>query len=82
MQLETGDVSVTTFVAVETSHSLSKAVSTTSNLYGADILITQQILDRLLNYEVLQSGLNLTHSQDKDFIQVRLFTCLETISGK
>lgn len=68
-QLETGDVGITTFVAVESSNSLSRAVNTTNHLYGADILITQQILDRLLNYEVSQSGLNLTHSQDKDYIQ-------------
>ncbi|ALC40622.1 stan [Drosophila busckii] len=38
-------------------------------LYGADLLVTEGILQELLNYELRQSGLNLTHSQDKYFIK-------------
>jgi len=41
-----------------------------NKLYGADILIAKQIVQRLLNYEKNQSGLNLTHGQDKDNMQV------------
>ncbi|XP_060651948.1 protocadherin-like wing polarity protein stan isoform X2 [Drosophila nasuta] len=38
-------------------------------LYGADLLVTEGILQELINYELMQSGLNLTHSQDKYFIK-------------
>jgi hypothetical protein len=68
-QLETGDVTVTTFVAVESSASMRKAVRTLRRLHGSDVLIAEQLLQRLLRYEIEQSGLNLTHSQDKDFVQ-------------
>lgn len=38
-------------------------------LYGADLLITEGILHELIGYEVMQSGLDLSHSQDKDYIR-------------
>jgi cadherin EGF LAG seven-pass G-type receptor 1 len=38
-------------------------------LYGADLLITEGILHELIGYEIMQSGLNLSHSQDKDYIR-------------
>ncbi|XP_067630827.1 protocadherin-like wing polarity protein stan [Eurosta solidaginis] len=38
-------------------------------LYGADLLVTEGILQELINYELMQGGLNLTHSQDKYFIK-------------
>lgn len=41
----------------------------TDRLYGADLLITEGILHELIGYEVMQSGLNLSHSQDKDYIR-------------
>ncbi|KAG8278058.1 Cadherin EGF LAG seven-pass G-type receptor 2 [Homalodisca vitripennis] len=67
-QLETNDVSVTTFVAVGTGSALSRAANITRGLYGADILITEQLLERLIDHETTQTGLNLTHSQDKDYV--------------
>ncbi|XP_037826241.1 protocadherin-like wing polarity protein stan isoform X1 [Lucilia sericata] len=38
-------------------------------LYGADLLVTEGLLQELINYELMQNGLNLTHSQDKYFIK-------------
>ena len=38
-------------------------------LYGADLLITEGILHELIGYEIMQIGLNLSHSQDKDYIR-------------
>lgn len=38
-------------------------------LYGADLLITEGILHALIGYELIQTGLNLSHSQDKYFIR-------------
>jgi cadherin EGF LAG seven-pass G-type receptor 1 len=38
-------------------------------LYGADLLVAEGILHELIGYEVMQSGLNLSHSQDKDYIK-------------
>ncbi|XP_055850573.1 protocadherin-like wing polarity protein stan isoform X3 [Episyrphus balteatus] len=42
---------------------------THDRLYGADLLVTEGILHELINYELMQSGLNLSHSQDKYFIK-------------
>ncbi|XP_055533079.1 protocadherin-like wing polarity protein stan isoform X2 [Wyeomyia smithii] len=38
-------------------------------LYGADLLITERLLHELINYEIHQKGLNLSHSQDKHYIR-------------
>lgn len=40
-----------------------------NKLFGTDLLITERILHELINYEIRQSGLNLSHSQDKHFIK-------------
>lgn len=80
-QLETGDVSVTTFVAVGTGGSLNRATNNTKRLYGADVLITEQLIERLIAHEAVQSGLNLTHSQDKDYVTVsRRFLMFKLLS--
>lgn len=71
MDLESGNVQINTFVAIETANLIKKACNNTDLLYGADILIAEQIIQRLLSYEKSQMGLNLTHSQDKDYMQVR-----------
>lgn len=39
------------------------------SFYGSDLLITERLLHELLNYESNQSGLNLSHSQDKHYIK-------------
>lgn len=68
--LETKSIKVTTFVAVNGANSLHKAVNSTRFLHGSDVLIGQQLLQHLLSHEGSLSGLNLTHSQDKDYILV------------
>jgi len=71
--LETKSIKVTTFVAVNGASSLHKAVNNTQVLHGSDVLIGKQLLQHLLSHEGSLSGLNLTHSQDKDYIQVSVF---------
>ncbi|KAJ4450280.1 hypothetical protein ANN_01700 [Periplaneta americana] len=68
-QLETGDLHVTTFVAVKVASDLRRATNLTTMLHGADLLISQELLRELMSYESGEGGLNLTHSQDKDYIQ-------------
>lgn len=48
------------------------ATNITKHLYGSDILIVDRMLYHVLKYETQQGGLNLTHRQDKDFIQVSI----------
>lgn len=61
---------MTTFVAIKVATDLKKATNRTANLHGADVLITQQLIRELMMYESEEHGLNLTHSQDKDYVQV------------
>lgn len=42
---------------------------THDRLYGADLLVTEGLLHEMIIYELMQTGLNLSHSQDKDFIR-------------
>ena len=39
-------------------------------MWGSDILIASRLLIVLLEYETRQEGLNLTHRQDRHYIQV------------
>ncbi|XP_072387451.1 protocadherin-like wing polarity protein stan isoform X2 [Diabrotica undecimpunctata] len=67
--MERGDLQLNTFVSIKLASDLQKATNLTKSLYGADVLITYELMRELLNYEVKMNGLNLTHSQDKDYIR-------------
>ncbi|XP_044754021.1 protocadherin-like wing polarity protein stan isoform X2 [Coccinella septempunctata] len=67
--LESGSLNMNTFVAIKLSSDLYKATNKTTQLYGADVLVTFDLLKELLQYEFRLFGLNLTHSQDKDYIR-------------
>ncbi|XP_049823743.1 protocadherin-like wing polarity protein stan isoform X2 [Aethina tumida] len=66
--IEKGELQLNTFVAIKLAHDLNKATNLTKNLYGADVLVTYDLIKELLTYESRMHGLNLTHSQDKDYI--------------
>ncbi|KAL0891925.1 hypothetical protein ABMA27_015170 [Loxostege sticticalis] len=68
-KIETGELSVNTFVGVRLAEDLASACQNTPQLYGADVLVAQGILLELIQYELKQAGLNLTHSQDKDYVR-------------
>lgn len=71
--IEKGVLHLNTFVAIKLTSDLYKATNTTPNLYGADVLITTELITALLTYEINMQGLNLTHSQDKDYIHVSFY---------
>ncbi|XP_024946918.1 protocadherin-like wing polarity protein stan isoform X2 [Cephus cinctus] len=66
--LETDDLSLNTYVAVKMATELHKATNITKSMYGADVLVAECLLVALLQYEESLAGLNLTHSQDKDYV--------------
>lgn len=70
LKIETGELAVNTFVGVRLAEDLTSACANTPKLYGADVLVAKGILLELMNYELRQAGLNLTHSQDKDYVRV------------
>lgn len=59
-------------MGVRLAADLATACANTQQLYGADILVTEGIVLELIQYELRQGGLNLTHSQDKDYVRVSL----------
>lgn len=69
-QLDSQELQLNTYVAVKIASDLYEATNLTTALHGADLMVTEQLVTKLLNYETTLSGLNLTHSQDKDYIQV------------
>lgn len=50
---------------------LQRAANLTINLYGTDVLITQALIQILIEYETHQRGLAPAHSEDKDYIQIK-----------
>lgn len=66
--LETKDLMLNTYVAVKMAKDVHKAVNVTREMYGADLLVAESLLVALLRYEESLVGLNLTHSQDKDYV--------------
>lgn len=77
-KIETGELSVNTFVGVRLAEDLASACQNTPQLYGADVLVAQGILLELIQYELKQAGLNLTHSQDKDYVRVSVCCLFHT----
>ncbi|XP_059052501.1 protocadherin-like wing polarity protein stan [Achroia grisella] len=77
-KIQTGELTVNTFVGVRLADDLKSACLNTPHLYGADILVAEGILLELLQYELKQAGLNLTHSQDKDYVK-NIITSANTI---
>lgn len=68
--LESEELEITTYLAVKVSEDLNYACSITPTMWGSDVLIASRFLVLLLDYETHQEGLNLTHRQDRHYIQV------------
>lgn len=66
--LETNELTFNTYLAVKMARELHRAVKSISTMYGADLLVAESLLTALLRYEESLAGLNLTHSQDKDYV--------------
>ena len=83
-QLYDHDLKINTFVAKKLASDLNATTMGVERLYGMDVYVTYRLLVALLGYENNQTGLNLTHSQDKNFIQVIVpwsgLACVHTIS--
>ncbi|XP_064085068.1 protocadherin-like wing polarity protein stan isoform X1 [Macrobrachium nipponense] len=67
--LESNELEITTYLAVKISEDLNYACSVTPAMWGSDILIASRLLIVLLDYETRQEGLNLTHRQDRHYVQ-------------
>jgi len=65
---------LTTALAIRTASNLRLALNETislpsSQLYGSDIYISFRLIHHLIQHEIRQTGLNLTHCQDRLFIR-------------
>jgi hypothetical protein len=70
VNIEKSDLKINTFLSKTLMERLDKATKETETLYGSDIDIGYRIIKQVLIYENAQEGLNLTHTQDKHFLQV------------
>ena len=59
---------LTTYLAIKIANELRTAVNVTETLYGSDVFVAFKLIHHLLSYELKQSGLNLTHKQDRYFL--------------
>lgn len=79
--IERGKLQINTFIAIKLAHDLQKNTNLTKELYGADVLIIYDLIKELFLYESRVQGLNLTHSQDKNYIN-NLVHSMGTILSK
>lgn len=70
--LDSQALRLNTFVAKSLASKLNEATEKTEGMYGMDINITTRMILHLLKFEGSQTGLNLTHTQDRNYIQVHL----------
>ena len=68
-QLQSGDIEMTSYLTLKTVQHLYELTNSVEDLYGADILLISRLLSRVLQYETEQSGFNLSHKQERDFIK-------------
>lgn len=75
--IERRDLRLNTFAAKGLISKLDLATRLTAFMHRMDLIVAYRLLCHILNHESTQSGLNLTHTQDRNFIQVNsLFTDL------
>ena len=63
---------MTPFLAKSIMRRLNETLVSSISMFGKDIYIASRLLNHVLKNENAQSGLNLTHAQDRNFIQVRV----------
>lgn len=68
--MEANTLKINTFVAKTTMASLADSTSGTETMFGNDLNITLRIMDRIIQYETEQDGLNLTSEQDSKYLYV------------
>ncbi|XP_064633793.1 cadherin EGF LAG seven-pass G-type receptor 2-like isoform X2 [Lineus longissimus] len=69
IKIEKGNMKMNTFLSKTLMERLDKATRETKILYGSDVDIGYRSIKQVLIFENAQAGLNLTHTQDKNFIQ-------------
>ncbi|CAG2161702.1 unnamed protein product [Oppiella nova] len=67
--LERNEFLITSYLSIKISYDLKNAINSTDTLYGTDILIAYRLIRHVINNELKQKGLNLTHKQDRHFIR-------------
>jgi len=76
--MERRQLEINTFVAKSMVFHLNEATNATlypAVLHDNDIDVTARLIVHVLSYESRQSGLNLTHTQDRSFVQVIYLIC-------
>ncbi|CAG0879787.1 unnamed protein product [Cyprideis torosa] len=72
-RLDKSRLQLTPYAAVKSARDLKVAVENGPDLYGSDVLTSAQLLSYLIQFE-LQQNLNLSHRQDKEYIQNLVLT--------
>lgn len=66
--LEKDKFPLTTYLSIKIANDLRVALNSTYPLYGNDIFIARRLIQYLIEHELTQAGLNLTHKQDRYFL--------------
>ncbi|XP_052061386.1 cadherin EGF LAG seven-pass G-type receptor 2-like isoform X1 [Mytilus californianus] len=67
--IEEGKLKLNPFVAKTTMKTLAESLQAAQILFGQDLDITYRIIMTLLDYELKQTGMNLTSEQDGKYVQ-------------
>ncbi|XP_035705378.1 protocadherin-like wing polarity protein stan isoform X3 [Folsomia candida] len=80
-QLDSKDLPLAPLLSTKLAADLTKALNISHKLYGNDLWISLRMLTHLIVHETKQSGLNLSHRQDKNFIK-NIITSVGKVTSK
>lgn len=69
MENDNGSVLLNTQHSIRLIHDIRTAINITEPMYGADLHLAFRLIRRLIQNELHQTGLNLTHKQDRHFLR-------------
>ncbi len=72
-QIQTGEIQLNSYLSLKTVSSMYKLGKSIDSMYGADIVLFSKLLLQILEFENNQSGFNLSHKQERDFIKEVVF---------
>ena len=68
-QLENREITMNSYLAQKTARNLNQLAASLDTLYGADMVLMGRLLLQILEWEEAQTGFNLSHRQERDFIR-------------
>ena len=68
-QLQNNEIQMNSYLTLKTARNLFELTGSLTDLYGADLQLISRLLTEILQYETEQTGFNLSHKQEREFVK-------------